>query len=53
MAHFPQTPDTRLDFNNDNSASDSVGRGLANRPDAFKAFVFGGRFRMGGGLLRL
>ena len=39
MAHFPHTPDTRLDFNNGISESDLADGKLASHTDAFGSFV--------------
>ena len=40
MLHFPLTLDTHLYFNIEISGSDLADAELANRPDAFKEFVF-------------
>ena len=47
MAHCPQTLDTHLDFHSEIDESDLSASELANRPDAFKAFVFSVAFRKG------
>ena len=40
MSHFPNTLDTRLDFNIEVSGSDLADGGVANRPGSYGEFFF-------------